>query len=132
VRNFFSKTVQTVVPIDSTENKDEAMEISNRMQNESFDSTVSVPKEDEIDANIRNAIALRQKKSKVSDFYVRLAELKDRIEVYQQIFLSKQPKYLALYQHHHTLQKKMQDTKISDESRSGRNSTRRAGKRVST
>ena len=35
-----------------------------------------------IDENVRNAIELRQKKSKVTDFYLKLAELKDRIDVY--------------------------------------------------
>lgn len=32
--------------------------------------------------NLRNAIDLRQKKSKATDFYIRLSELTERIEVY--------------------------------------------------
>ena len=35
-----------------------------------------------MDENLRNAIELRIKKSKVTDFYLKLTELKDRIEMY--------------------------------------------------
>ena len=80
----------------------DALNIVSNDKNRSFDSCHSADR-NELDDNIRNAIALRQKKSKVSDFYFRLAELKDRIEVYQKMFLSRQPKYLSLYQHHHSL-----------------------------
>eukprot|EP00347_Sterkiella_histriomuscorum_P016649 403352382 len=49
----------------------------------------------QMDQNLRNAIELRQKKSKITDFYVKLTELKDRIEVYQMLFQTKQPRFVT-------------------------------------
>ena len=89
-------------PTETNELYIDALNIVSNDKNRSFDSCHSSDL-NELDDNIRNAIALRQKKSKVSDFYLRLAELKDRIEVYQKMFLSRKPKFLSLYQHHHSL-----------------------------
>jgi hypothetical protein len=50
--------------------------------------------ESEIDENVKNAIDLRQAKSTHTDFYVKLSALKDRIDVFNDIFQSKQPKFL--------------------------------------
>ena len=46
------------------------------------------------DENIEHAIDLRLKKQKHSDFYFKLNNLKDRIEVYKEIFQTRVPRYL--------------------------------------
>ena len=46
------------------------------------------------DDNVNRAIELRNQKQKHSDFFFRLHELKEKIEVYNEIFRSKVPKFL--------------------------------------
>ena len=46
------------------------------------------------DDNVNQAIELRNQKQKHSDFFFKLHELKERIEVYNEIFRSKVPKFL--------------------------------------
>ena len=43
---------------------------------------------------MEHAIDLRMKKQKHSDFYFKLHNLKDRIEVYKEIFQTRVPRYL--------------------------------------
>ena len=43
---------------------------------------------------MRAAIELRYQKQKHTDFFFKLAELKERIEVYNEVFRSKVPKYI--------------------------------------
>jgi hypothetical protein len=47
-----------------------------------------------LDENLTNAVELRQNKSKHSDFFFKLHELKERIQVYNEVFRSKVPRYL--------------------------------------
>lgn len=44
--------------------------------------------------NLMNAIDIRMHKQKHTDFFYKLDELKDRIEVYNELFNSNIPKYL--------------------------------------
>eukprot|EP00347_Sterkiella_histriomuscorum_P004637 403359696 len=46
------------------------------------------------DENVQQAIDLRNQKQKHTDFFFKLAELKERIEVYNEVFRSKKPKFL--------------------------------------
>ena len=46
------------------------------------------------DENINSAVELRLGRSKHSDFFFKLHELKERIDVYNEVFRSKKPKYL--------------------------------------
>ena len=46
------------------------------------------------DENLMNAIELRMHKQKHSDFFFKLNELNERIEVYNQIFNSRVPKFM--------------------------------------
>ncbi|CDW82696.1 UNKNOWN [Stylonychia lemnae] len=46
------------------------------------------------DENVQAAIELRNQKQKHTDFFFKLAELKERIEVYNEVFRSKKPRYL--------------------------------------
>ncbi len=55
------------------------------------------------DENVNMAIELRNQKQKHSDFFFRLHELKERIEVYNEIFRSKVPKFL----HQESIAKKL-------------------------
>ncbi len=48
------------------------------------------------DENINAAIEFRTQKSKHTDFFFKLHDLKERIEVFNKIFGSKQPKYMHL------------------------------------
>ena len=43
---------------------------------------------------MKAAIELRYQRQKHSDFFFKLAELKERIEVYNEVFRSKVPKYI--------------------------------------
>jgi len=43
---------------------------------------------------VKAAIELRYQRQKHSDFFFKLAELKERIEVYNEVFRSKVPKYI--------------------------------------
>jgi len=49
---------------------------------------------DKKDPNLQQAIELRMQKSRSTDFFLKLSELTERIEIFQQIFLSKEPKYI--------------------------------------
>lgn len=44
--------------------------------------------------NLHHAVELRMGKQKHTDFYFKLHELKERIEVYNEIFLTRVPKYM--------------------------------------
>lgn len=46
------------------------------------------------DDNVTQAIDYRNHKQKHTDFFFKLTELKERIEVYNEVFRSKKPKYL--------------------------------------
>ena len=46
------------------------------------------------DDNVNNAIKFRQDKQKHTDFFFKLQELNERIDVFHQVFSSKQPKFL--------------------------------------
>ena len=47
--------------------------------------------------NVRHAIDLSKKKSKHSEFYIKLNELTDKINVYTDIFYSNAPRFQRLY-----------------------------------
>ena len=51
-------------------------------------------KERQYDENTLNAIKKRQGKQKYSDFFYKLDELKDRIEVYNDMFKSNVPSFM--------------------------------------
>lgn len=44
--------------------------------------------------NIKNAIQLRHDKSKLTDFYLLLDQVNDRIHMYKSIFFEKKPRFL--------------------------------------
>ena len=44
---------------------------------------------------LKHAIELREEKQKHTDFYMKLTELNDRITVFQNVFMSKQPRFLV-------------------------------------
>ncbi len=46
------------------------------------------------DENVLNAIEIRESKKKHSDYFFKLVDLKEKIEVYNYIFKSSQPKFL--------------------------------------
>jgi hypothetical protein len=46
------------------------------------------------DENVLNAIELRNQKQKHTDYYFKLLQLRDKIDVYNFIFKSNKPKYL--------------------------------------
>ncbi len=46
------------------------------------------------DENVNQAIELRTHKQKHSDFFFKLHELKERIAVFNEVFRSKQPRYI--------------------------------------
>ena len=46
------------------------------------------------DENVLQAIELRQQRQKHTDFFYKLHELKERLEVYNEVFRSKIPRFL--------------------------------------
>ena len=53
-----------------------------------------IMKHEIIDDNVLSAIDMRMHKQKHTDFFYKLDELKDRIDVYNELFRSNIPKYL--------------------------------------
>ncbi|CDW84112.1 UNKNOWN [Stylonychia lemnae] len=91
IRNLFNKPTDSKLNNSSLENQENQnlnMEGSDGndpgWRQESSRNSSSESDKEFIDENVRNAIELRQKKSKVTDFYLKLTELKDRIDREQQ------------------------------------------------
>lgn len=76
---------------DSDDRQKCLIEASRRNTKKSISRTVENPGKME---NLHHAVQLRMGKQKHTDFYFKLHELKERIEVYNEIFLSRVPKYM--------------------------------------
>lgn len=76
---------------DDSDRQKRLLDASRRNTKKLIARTVDNPEKLE---NLHHAVELRMTKQKHTDFYFKLHELKERIEVYNEIFLSRVPKYM--------------------------------------
>lgn len=71
-------------------------EYDSKQEKESIAKSTAAAKQKIADKNVQEALDLRCNKQKHTDFYFKLQELKSRIEIFNLVFSSKQPRYIEI------------------------------------